>query len=363
MTRPASPTLIFLQYMTITLVAMLLASKVVAQSLVAVAPVKQGNLPYTLILNGNIVSAEQVEIGNEIAGKVYKVQMEAGDSVQQGQPLLQLRDTEIRWQLQEAQAELSRDQAEVTLAKLAKQRVEKLIATNAATTEHHDQALARLEQAQAAVIAQQAQIGRIQDRLERHLVRAPFDGMITQRNVEKGSWMAIGDTIATLVSQDNLRLELSIPQHLYSAINQNRESITVSLQVAGLDTTASFERIIPIANKNRNFTMWATINNLDGAFIPGMAAEATVRWPASAKGLYVPEDALVRRANGTIIVWKVVNHDNNEHTAVAVPVITQHSYLGDTLVDAPELAEGDNVVIQGNETLRPEQKLSIQSVE
>lgn len=356
-------------YGIVSLWLMSLASVANAQTLVAVAPVGVGNLPHSLRLSGNIVSTEQVDIGNEIAGQVTDVLIEAGDQVQEGQILLQIRDTEARWQLAESRAELLRDEAEVALAQLAKQRIEKLIATNAATEENHDQARVRVAQAQAAVTARQALISRLEDRLNRHTVRAPFAGVITQRDTEKGGWLSEGDTIATLVSQRKLRLELAVPQHFYAVLNDQQENIQFDLNVSGHAVTGQFEQIIPRANASRNFTLRARVDNSQSLLIPGMAADAHITWPASNAGLYVPEDALVRRANGAVIVWKAVLQQDDEqdaeedvYTAVAVPVTPSHSYKGNTRVESTQLDAGDQVVIRGNETLRPDQTLRIETV-
>ena len=81
-------------------------------------------------------------------------------------------------------AQLNEDKASVTLAGLEEKRLKKLLRQKSVSVESYDQAMARLQQARAAYAGREAEIALLQDRIDRHLILAPFAGVITNRPVE-----------------------------------------------------------------------------------------------------------------------------------------------------------------------------------
>ncbi|NRB39435.1 MAG: efflux RND transporter periplasmic adaptor subunit [Pseudomonadales bacterium] len=352
---------LFKQFPLMMVLLSLFIPSVYANTLVAVDKVQRGNVPQTLKLTGNIVAAQQVALGNEVAGKVEKVEVEVGDHVTQGQVLLRLRDDDTRWQLQQAQSQLNSDLAQVELAELDQKRLQQLLTSKATPKESYDKAVAQLKMVHANVATRKAEIARINDRLQRHVIKAPFAGLITQRMAEKGSWLGEGDDVFFLTDTKKLRLELLLPQRYYKTLKKQPQQVHVRLQRTGsLDTEeAHIERIIGIVNRQRSFAVWITLNNDQQQWIPGMSASAELRWQDATAQLHVEEDALIRRADGSVLVWKAEATGEGEYKAVAVPVRLGHSYKGRTEVHSAQLKVGDNVVTRGNELLKPQQKLKL----
>ncbi len=336
-----------------------------AQTLVSVDNVKLSRIAQSLTINGNVVAAREVDLANEEAGKVERVFVELGDYVEQGQLLLQLRDEDTRWQLRQAQAQLKSDKAQVTLAKLEEQRSAQLLRRDAVSKGVADEALAELTRSQAITAVREAEIARLQDRLQRHQIKAPFAGLISQRIAEQGGWLAQGATAFRLSTHNKLRVELLIPERYYGQLSARQTSLAISLRQleTGAQQAAKLERIIPIANQQRSFMLWLSVDNTNQQWIPGMSAVAEVSWREDSAQLTVQEDALVRKADGSIIVWKAISKEqvSDTYEAVAVTVTVGHSKAGRVEVHSDKLNVGDQVVVRGNELLKPQQAIRLSS--
>ena len=348
-----------------------------AQTPVSVVEVGNGNLPAKLQLTGNVVAAREVDVGTEIAGQVAELLIEQGDQVVFGQPLVKLRNAPTRWRLTEAKAQLRRDQAIIRLAKLEEQRLKRLLNTQSVAAENYDQAVASLQQALASAEARKAEIARLEDNLSHHTIIAPFDGVITNKPVELGRWLDVGDTVVHLASFRQLRLELAVPQRYFQTLQQARNSVEVAVFTDAnvVPLSARVERIVPVADNTRSFRVWIGIDNQQGLWIPGMSASATLSWQQfnvdlqSGVDLIVPTDALVRHTDGSIRVWKLTagsggdgdkdeNAENENYQAMPVTVEVTGSVNGSASVSSDQLQQGDRVIVRGNETLQPGQEVS-----
>ena len=325
-------------------------------TLVVVEPLIAKPLPGELQIIGNVVSRQQVDLASEIKGQVANIFVEAGDTVEVGQPLIKLRDAPGSWQLAEAQSRLKSAKAELKIRNLEKNRLEKLLGSKSVSQDLYDQSVAQTLKAEADVEAQAAITDRLQDELERHTIRAPFPGVITQRHVELGDWLSEGDTVVNLASLESLRLELAVPQKYFSAITMNAEA---EVRIERQAVSAPIERIIPFADQTRNFQVWLSLDNHAGLWIPGMSASATLRWnPPGDFPWLVSADALIRQANDQTLVWKVIQ---NGAKKTARPVVVKVSHQSDNLaaIASDQLEIGDSIIVKGNELLQPGQAVQV----
>ena len=137
---------------------------------------------------GSLRAVRGVEVSTEVAGVVASVEFESGDSVEQGQVLVQLRADADR-----AQVEAARVAAE--LAQVAYRRAKDQVAVQAVSRAALDEAAAELKRARAQVEEQEAL-------LARKTIRAPFAGRLGIRNVNVGEYLNPGDSIVTLQALD-----------------------------------------------------------------------------------------------------------------------------------------------------------------
>ncbi len=315
-------------------------------------------LPGERQFSGDVVARQQVDVSSDVDGQVSGVLVEPGDLVKAGQSLVELRDEPAKWRLASAEAALERAEAEVRLRRLEQQRLSKLLESRAISQNTYDQTIAQLQQARADVAAQESMVALLSDEISRHQISAPFDGVVTARMVEVGKWVAEGDAVVNLASNQQLRVELALPQGYFPFLSQ-QTGVDIRADWDEQWVPSYIERIVPFADASRTFQVWVALEDVSGTWLPGMSATAVLRWE-EAQGEYpyiLPADTLLRTADGSVLVWKITRDADGVETVISVQV--EEGYRSGELVAvfSDQLAEGDQIVIKGNENLRPQQQV------
>ncbi|MCB1959128.1 MAG: efflux RND transporter periplasmic adaptor subunit, partial [Rhodocyclaceae bacterium] len=213
--------------------------------------------------------------------------------------------------------------------------------------------------ADAALLRQrEAELRGARARLARHQLRAPFDGVISAKLTEIGEWITPGDAALTLVAERGLWVDLQVPQAYFPRLNP---AIPVSLRLDALPgeaVEARIERIVPVSDASaRSFLLRVGVTRDDLPMTPGMSASAVLRLDAGRERVVVARDALLRHADGRVTVWAL--EDVDAQTRVVERVV-QPGLGFDGLVEITEgLAAGERVVVEGNESLRQGQAVTV----
>jgi RND family efflux transporter MFP subunit len=313
-------------------------------------------------LTGTVTSARVAQLSTEVSGLVKKVNVEVGDRVETGAALLEL-DREIE-QLIMAALQAATRQARAELAD-AKRRYEdaELLRKQKSISENELRLLeAEVEVDKSMLIKQQADERRQQARVERHTLRAPFDGVISERLTETGEWIEPGNPVLTLVAVDELRIEFRVPQEFFIRINpQSTLSVTLdALPERVFD--ASIDTVVPVSDpSSRTFLVHARVNADDMRMTPGMSVHGKLGLTTGREGVVVPRDAILRYPDGRVTVW-IINPGTEPPTVSEKRVTTGHSFDG--LVTIREgIASGDVIIVRGNESLQEDQQVRIQRSE
>ena len=169
---------------------------------------------------GVLVSREEAAVNGEVNGfRVARVLADIGDTVKAGQPLVELDDTLLRSQIDQATALAS--QAEVQARQAAEQarRVDGLDKTGALSQEQIDQRRFAAESTKAQAAAQAASLKDLQTRATKMVVRAPVSGVILERNVRPGDLSAAGgQPMFRMIRDDQVELEAQAPETALAGI-------------------------------------------------------------------------------------------------------------------------------------------------
>ncbi|MGD2054646.1 MAG: efflux RND transporter periplasmic adaptor subunit [Gammaproteobacteria bacterium] len=310
-------------------------------------------------LSGTITSARSAQLSSEISGLVEKVNVEVGDSVQTGAVLIEL-DREIeQFTLEALRAATAQSQAELVDAKRRYQDAKRL-RQQKSISENELRLLAAEVEVDAATLKQkQAEERRQQARVDRHTLRAPFSGVISDRRTETGEWIEPGNPVMTLVAVDDLRIEMRVPQEFYNRIDRN-SSISVTLDaLPEREFEGTIDAIVPVSDaSSRTFLIHVTVDAGEGILTPGMSAHGQLRLSTGRQGVVVSRDAILRYPDGRITVW-VINPDSEPPTVAEKRVSTGHSFDG--LITIREgLKAGEVIVVRGNESLQEGQQVRVQ---
>ena len=347
-----------------------------------VLEVQETAWPRTVRSQGNLVADEVVVIAARIAGRVEQVSVDLGDRVAADAPVAVLDQEEFKLQVALAEAQLTQSRSALGMkaADLVDQldplmsppvreaqavlddlhtrteRLRPLRERNAVTQEVLDTAVAAEEVAEARYtsayngvlekIAQirvrSAELALAKQRLVDAAIMAPFEGLVQQRHVAKGSYVQIGDPIATLVRTSTLRFQGTLPERQAMRIALGQE-VRLFIESVPEPRIAKITRISPvITEQSRSLMFEAAVDNADGSLQTGLFAEAEVVVDPTSQAIAIPPAAITEFA-GAEKVWKVVD-------GVAQEQIVETARRGDTAVEIISgLAPGDTILTSAAE--------------
>jgi membrane fusion protein (multidrug efflux system) len=290
-------------------------------------------------VTGTVRASKEIELRNEIAGKVIGIYFKEGMIVKKGQLLLKLNDNDL-------QAQLAKVQASLKLAQERETRQRLLLEKEAISTEEYQTSLKELETNQADEQLLKAQI-------EKSRIIAPFSGAIGLSSIDEGAYLSAGSKVANLVSVDELEIECSVAERYIPYINKGTK---VTYTVAGSQKTyiAEISAIEPrIDEASRTIAMKATCTDPDIRVIAGAFVKVEIKINPH-DGILLPSNALLSDAGGFIVYVAKENQ--------AVPRTVQTGFRDENAVEITSgLSPGDSVITTGVFLLRPKMSIEIKS--
>ncbi len=350
------------RFSTRLLVGALLTCGAAAQ-VVETAPVISQTLSRKTRVQGEFLPFLKVPVLARVSGFVETIEVDRGTVVKKGQTIAKLSAPELAAHVAEAEAKVAAvesQRAEAQARLLAAQSThERLKAASAAPGVVAENELVLAEK---AVQAAQAQIGIVEssakaakaavepwrDMLAYLDVKAPFDGVITERHVHPGALVGPpgNQALVTLEQLSRLRLIVAVPEADAGAVNSGA---SVSFKTAAFPGQAFSGRVARVARvldpKTRTLPVEVEVANLRGALAPGMYAD--VEWPVkrSKPSLMVPTTAVVTTTERSFVI-RVAN-GKAEWVNVAKGVAQ-----GELVEVMGALEEGDVIVKRATDEIR-----------
>lgn len=319
---------------------------------IKVAPVTQEEVAQTRTVIGVLYYERISHISTELAGLVESVEVNQGDVVKKGDPLVilntEILDEEINFQ----QAKL--EQIELRIANVEKnyKRLERLFGKAGVSERERDNALFEYENAQIEKQATQATLQKLKIQKKRSEISAPFNGIILTKDVDSGSWVQPGRQLVSIGSSEDLFIRAPISESILRYIELG-QTLPVTITAFGKELTGTLEDIDPVADmKTKNVFLKISIEP-QGLIAQNMTA--TVSVPASTR----QQLSIISRASLVKFQGKDFVYTVKEGKAAILPVNIV-AYLGDKVgVDNPYIVPGMPVVTEGNERLRPDQPVLV----
>jgi membrane fusion protein (multidrug efflux system) len=317
---------------------------------VTTAVASEAPTPDTLTLTGMIAADQRADVTADTQGKVVNVMIERGQKVKLGQPVVQLDVRTSALSAREAQANLEAARAQKQLADQECARTKALLEKGAITQSEYDRQITQCTAALQQVSAAQARTEMMTKSVADGLVRAPFDGVISEKMVSPGEWVAPGKALFTLVKDDPLRIELSVPEKAVSSVKQGQTVELATVAFPDKVYAASVTRIGAEVGRSRSLIVEATIDK-GSDLVPGMFAEAHLVVGHSTR-VVLPREAVVRRGKQ----WHafVVNHGEAEDRIVQLGAPPSP----DKVAIADGVNKGDKVVVKVPDTLADGSKVT-----
>jgi len=327
--------------------------------LVVVSTAKTDTVIRQVPLTGTITSARVAKLSTEVSGLVEAVNVEVGDLVETGSAVIRL-DREIeQLTLQALQARTKQASAELNDTQRRYQDAKRLRKQKSISENDLRLLEAEVEVDAAMLKQQQVEQRRQQARIERHILQAPFSGVISERLTEAGEWIEPGRPVLTLVAVDDLRIEFRVPQEYYSSIDK-KTTLDVTLDAfPESEFAGTIDAVVPVSDPiSRTFLIHVRVDAGNARMTPGMSVHGKLHLSTGRQGVVISRDAILRYPDGRITVW-AIDPDSEPPTVSEKHVTTGHSFDG--LITIREgIDAGDVIVVQGNESLQDGQQVRIQ---
>lgn len=313
-----------------------------------------------LLLTGTLTSPQSAELSPEVEGRVAAILVDAGQLVSKGDTLLTLDEELASLEVAQARAAAREAVAELADARRRLSEVRDLARQEGIVAETDVRARsAEVERDSAVVERRKAELARAEALLRRHVLKAPFDGVIARRTCDLGEWVGPSGHVLELIAIDMLRLDLQVPQAYFGRV-RTETPVDLSLEaLPGQRLDATITEVVPVSDPTaRTFLARIRLPNTQGQLAPGMSARARVRISTGDRGVVVPRDALIRYPDGRTIVW-VVSPDGDAQRVNERRVRTGLGFGGKIHI-VSGLDAGMRVVVRGNEALRENQQVRVE---
>jgi membrane fusion protein, multidrug efflux system len=291
-------------------------------------------------LTGVVRAARDVTVSAEESGVIREIIVERGQTVAQGAPILRIDDRILQAQLREAEAR-------ATLARETWDRRRRLFEEDRVGSE-----LAYLE---ARSMAEQAEasLENLRERADRSVIRAPFAGILEDREVEVGSSVAPGTPVARIVQVNPVKVSAGVPERFSGDVRVGAPA-RISFDVLPGEVFEGQVNYVgaTVNPRNRTFEAEVTLPNPGGIAKPEMVANVEILRGQLENVVVVPQSALVRTEEGFVAF--VVEGGGDAGAAGTEGVVRVRALrLGpaqrNQVVVEEGLAQGDRLVVVGQQ--------------
>lgn len=321
---------------------------------VGVATVKQRDFPVYLTGLGSVTAFNTVSLKTRIDGQITQVNFVEGQDVKEGELLIQIDPRPYQVALEQAQANLQRDEAQLTNAKAQYERMQALYAGGVIAKQDLDTQEASFGQYEGTIAADKAAIDNAKLNLVYTRITSPINGRIGLRQVDIGNYVtaASGSSMAVITQMHPIAIIFTLPEDQLQAVRERMQKGTLQVDVYSRDdqTKLSTGKLLTIDNLIDQTTgtakLKAVFENPDNSLWPNQFVNVHLLLETTKNAITIPVSAVQRGPQGTFTY--LVDDKNTVEIRPIQLALTQ----GNTAVVASGLQPGERVVTDGQEKLQ-----------
>jgi len=321
---------------------------------VATAQVQRQDVPVYLTGLGAVTAFNTANIKSRVDGQIMKVNFREGQNVKQGELLIEIDSRPFQVQLDQMQAQLFRDQAQLRDAQLNLQRYTSLIPSGSIAQQQVDTQKALADQLEGTVRTDQAQIDNAKLQIVYCHITAPFAGRVGLRQVDPGNIVHASDTnpMLILTQLQPIAVIFTLTEDVLPNVSQHMQKGALEVYAFSRDdqTKLATGKLLTIDNQIDPTTgtakLKAVFSNTDNQLWPNQFVNANLLLETRKNSTVVPTAAILRGPQGTFVY--AVNPDKTVQDRQVTVSLTQ----GDTTVITAGLNPGDMVVTDGQDKLQ-----------
>jgi len=344
-----------------------LTSQAAAQHALSVSVIKPRSAPAVqeLLLPGSVMPYADASIYARTSGYLEHWYADIGARVKTGQTLAVIQTPELDAQLRQARADEATAQANFNYANVSAQRWQDMLKTQSVSQQDTDTKVSDMQAKRAMLQSAQANVQRLSELVSYEKVSAPFDGVVTARNVDVGALVTAGGSpgLAAMPGElfhveqtDTLRVFVDVPQNDAPYVTPGTEVYLSVQQYPGRRFAAKVVRsagaIDPVS---RTLHVEVDVDNHDGALLPGAYAQVHLALHNASPALDLPVSALLFRPNGVTVA--VVDSTGK----TALKTVTVGRDFGTHVEVKTGLAATDRVIDNPGDAISPGEPVQIVS--
>ncbi len=303
---------------------------------------------FSLSLPGETMAYTDAPIFAQTSGYLHKWNFDIGAKVKAGDILAEIDTPEIDQQLNQARAQLKVAQSARDLSEATYKREKDLFDRHVIANQDYDTAADTDRANEATVIADQANVGRLEALEAFKIVRVPFNGVVTARNTDVGAFVAAGSgmQLFRIAKISPLRIYVNVPQDYAQFVKEGTDGELMLSEFPGRTFEAHVVSTAGVIDQSsRTLLTQLQTPNKTGELLPGAYTEVKLNLQRNSGIVKIPTNTMLFRSEGTAV--GVVHPDGK----IEIRKITISRDLGGTLEVSQGLSETDQVVVNPSDSL------------
>jgi RND family efflux transporter MFP subunit len=320
-------------------------------SLVEVQTLKKQEVNDLQEFVGTVNFDKKSKIASQSSGIAKKINFEVGQKVKKDEVLVQIDSDILESQIKASMADVNMYEVQLKNAKKNYDRYNALVEKKSISQKVFDDAKVEYDVANENLISSKAKLNELNIQKSKKVIKAPYSGVIVEKNINLDEWLNQGSQIATIVNTQELEVVFNLPITFIGGLKSGDDyDINISDEII----KAKLYAAIPSGDKlTRTFPVRFKADAGDKFIFDGASAKISFAKETKTQALVINRDAVIKRFNMDVVFTVV----ENKAVMIPVKVIT---YFGlNAAIMGEGLVEGMQIVTKGNERIFPDMPIQI----
>ena len=320
-------------------------------SLVEVQTLKKQEVNDLQEFVGTVNFDKKSKIASQSSGIAKKINFEVGQKVKKDEVLVQIDSDILESQIKASMADVNMYEVQLKNAKKNYDRYNALVEKKSISQKVFDDAKVEYDVANENLTSSKAKLNELNIQKSKKVIKAPYSGVIVEKNINLDEWLNQGSQIATIVNTQELEVVFNLPITFIGGLKSGDDyDINISDEII----KAKLYAAIPSGDKlTRTFPVRFKADAGEKFIFDGASAKISFAKETKTQALVINRDAVIKRFNMDVIFTVV----ENKAVMIPVKVIT---YFGlNAAIMGEGLVEGMQIVTKGNERIFPDMPIQI----
>lgn len=300
---------------------------------------------------GTVSFDKKSKVASQSSGIAQKINFEVGKKVKKGDILVSIDSDILNAQIKAAESSVNMYRVQLKNTKKNYLRYKALFAKKSIAQKVFDDSKLAYDVANESLISSESRLNELKIQKSKKVIKAPFNGVIVEKNINIKEWLNIGSKVATIVNTQEVQIIFNLP---LSFINGLKTGDVYDVNISEKIVKAKLYAAIPSGDTlTRTFPVRFKANVGDMFIYDGAQAKVSFAKNAKTQALLINRDAVINRFNMDVVFAVVDNK------AVMIPVQIVGFQGTNAAIVGKGLVEGMDIVVKGNERVFPKMDVKI----